>query len=92
MAKEHLVYDTQRVDICYIPLKDLILKIKHLIEDHGEDAHLEIRENYDQYDVVVEWSRPENALEKASRLATETRQKEHRRQNYEKLKKEFGDA
>ena len=93
MAKKpKIVYERVDFPISYIPLKDLIPKLQKAIDEYGEDACLEVKEEYDYYKVILEWSRPENEDEKAKRLREKAMDKERRKQAYDRLKKEFGDG
>lgn len=73
----------------------IILRLESVIEEHGSDAEIDIyaQEVYGSIEMEVKINRPESDAERRVRLAMERnsaeQMRERRRQEFEKLKKEF---
>lgn len=87
--KPKMVYDTINITLSYIPLKDLLPQIQEWINEYGEDASIDIREEHDYYQAKLEFQRLETDLEAFHRSADKRRAKVRRKEQYKKLKKEF---
>jgi hypothetical protein len=87
-----MVTEHKQIDINYQTLSDLIPRLQGYMDEYGPSAMIEIFEEYDCCVCRLEWKRPENAKEKKRRLDDVKQQKNWRRQQYESLKKEFGDS
>jgi len=76
-------------------IDSVIERLQRLKETYkGKDISLDLRsQEYDDgKEYAVVWARPENEKETAKRLEDETKSKEYRRQQYDRLKKEFEQA
>ena len=91
MTKPKLVYDTIDVSVAYIPLDKLLIQIKEWIAEYGKETCLDFREEYGNCQGKLEFQRPETETEIFFRQKAVKKQKERRKEQYEKLKEEFGD-
>jgi hypothetical protein len=87
---DRMVYEHKKVDVSYRTLGEFVPELQALMEKHGEDAVLEIFIEYDNVCAQLEWRRPENAQEKKNRRELQKRRTQSRKEEYERLKKEFG--
>jgi len=83
-----------KVDVKYERLVDVIEMLKKELEAIPEErrasAEVDIEGGYDYgYELVIEYKRPYTAEELDVMAASEQRNKEYRRKQYEALKKEF---
>lgn len=89
MIKRKMVSQTRSSSWDYVTLKIIQEQLPKLIEELGEDATIEVQDEYGVWDIVFQYQRPETDKEMKSRLESEKDQKEFRRRQYEKLKGEF---
>lgn len=90
---------TEQIFLNGTPLVQIIGQLQECVKKYGEDAFLSVEVSYEYGDTYVvsniEYESEENLLEAAEREAAEKADKErilkHKREQYEALKKEFGE-
>jgi hypothetical protein len=87
--KPRMVTECVDIDLSYSTLKNAIPYLEELRKKYGDNASIEIREEWGSYTTKLEFRRPENEEEREKRLDAAKRHKEWRQQQYESLKKEF---
>lgn len=102
--KRVLVYEHARIDYLGGTLEQFIARLKEefeaaVPEEFWGTAHLDLTTRYGEYShsdkeyatIAVGWSRPETPEEESIRLMNEKENERRRREQYEQLKKEFGE-
>lgn len=93
--KRHQIIDTRKLDIDYMSLETAIGKLTDAMKDGFTRVELEVEGGYyDSHTAVftVTKQREETDQEYNDRMQKEKYWKDRRRQEYERMKKEFGDA
>jgi len=89
------VTDTIQIDIDYVSLEMAIERLTNAMKDGFTHVELEVeRGYYDSHSAIftVTKTREENDQEYNERKQREKSYQDHRRLEYERMKKEFGDA
>ena len=93
--KRHTIVDTRKLDIDYVSLKTAIKMLTEAMEEGYTQVEFEVeRGYYDSHTAVltVTKQREETDQKYETRLLKEKFYQDRRRLEYERLKKEFGDA
>jgi hypothetical protein len=93
--KRHQIIDTRKLDIDYVSLESAIKMLTEAMEEGYTQVEFEVETGYyDSHTAVftVTKQREETDQEYETRLLKEKYWQEKRRTEYERLKKEFGDA
>lgn len=89
------VTDTREIDIDYMSLETVIERLTNAMKDGFAQVELEVETGYyDSHTAILKVikNREENDQEYNERTQREKSYQDHRRQEYERMKKEFGDA
>lgn len=98
VVKRGVIHETSGVDIEYLTIPEAI-KMLELVHASHPEGRLEFEElpeygsscGCPRYHLILRYTRPETDLEYEGRLNTYNAYREARRQQYETLKKEFGE-